>query len=76
MNICFLKIFSKDITVEEKLENSSLTEMKKWLKCEMKVMNESVSERKKRIKRMPVYLPKCWEKIIAGESKKPCGLEL
>lgn len=50
--------------------------MKKWLKCEMKVMNEGMSERKKRIKRMPVYLPKCQDKIIAGESKKLCGLEL
>ena len=49
MNICFLKIFSKDITVEEKdLENSSLIEIRKWLKCEMKVMNEGMSERKKR----------------------------
>ena len=52
-------VLSEDAPLRKDLENSSLTEIGKWLKCEMEVMHEGMSERKKRIKRIPVYLPKC-----------------
>lgn len=53
------KILSKDILLGKDSENSSLTEIRKWLKCKMKVMREDMGERKKRITRMPVHLHKC-----------------
>lgn len=38
------------------MENSSLIEIRKWLKCEMKVLNEGMSERKKRRECLFIYL--------------------
>lgn len=58
MNICFLKIFSKDITVEERLGELILN----WDKKVVEMWNESSEwgyEWKEEKKRMSVYLPKC-----------------
>lgn len=46
-------LFYLRILLGKDLENSSLTEIGQWFKCEMKVIHEGMTERKKRTKRMP-----------------------
>lgn len=49
-------LFYLRILLGKDLENSSLTEIGQQFKYEMKVIHEGMTERRKRTKRMPIYL--------------------